>query len=175
MNRAMAKRPVLPIEQLSAESQQMLDVLNNDSDLEAVLVATSFLDACLGSILNRQFIDSRVSKKLLEPSGALGNYSARADVCYALGLIQKPLHADLQKIAEIRNKIAHYHQALSFESDAIRKLCADLSYVMSLKNGNTSEPLFNEELILHPRNRFVITTVMINQRLLIIGLELNNS
>lgn len=170
----MSKRKILPIEQLSAESQQWFDVLNDESDLAVILVASSFLDACLGSILNRKLIDSSVSKKLLDPrNGALGTYSSRADACYALGLIQKSLYKDLQKIAEIRNEIAHYHLALSFESETIQKMCTQLSYVTSLKNGNSNEPLLKPALLVGPRNTFAITAVMMHTRLLTIGLELN--
>lgn len=171
----MLQRKVPPIEQLSGESQELFNVLNNETDLAVILVAASFLDICLASILNRKLIDSTVSKKLLGTgSGALGNYSSRADICYALGLIHKPLYKDLVKIAEIRNEIAHYHLVLSFKAESIQKLCSEFSYVASLKNGNTDEPLGIFERMVGPRNQFVLTAVMISQRLLLIGLGLKH-
>ena len=161
------------IEHLSGESQKLFDVLNDETDLAVILVTASYLDACLGSILKRKLIDSSISKQLLDPrSGALGSYSTRADVCYALGLIQKPLYTDLKKIAEIRNEIAHYYLTLNFQSESIQKLCGELLYVASLKNGNADKPLFEE--MVGPRNQFVLSAVMISQRLLLIGLGFNH-
>ena len=86
-----------------------------------MLIAASFLDACLGSILKNKLIDSCVSKELLGSRGILGSFSSRTDVCYALGLFHKLLYKDLRKIAEIRNEFAHYHLELSFESEEIEK------------------------------------------------------
>ena len=143
----MSKRTPLPIDQLSKESRHLFDVINNEKDLPVIVVSTSFIDACLGSILSKKFINSSVSEKILDPrGGAIGNYSARADLCYALGLIQKNLYKDLTKISEIRNEIAHYHLTLSFDSESITKLCSELSYLKSLKQGNTDEPLGAQEI-----------------------------
>jgi DNA-binding MltR family transcriptional regulator len=167
----MPKRVLPPIERLSEETQALFNVLNDEPDLAVILVATSFLDACLGSILERKLIRSSVTEKLLDPrSGALGTYSSRANVCYALGLINKALYQDLMIIGEIRNEIAHYHLALNFEAEPVRSKCAKLAYVASLKNGNTDEPLVLDSWMKSPRDQFVMTTVMLNQRLLLIGL-----
>ena len=168
----MTKRKVLPIEQLSNESQKLYDILNNEKDFTVVLVATSFLDACLGSILNNKLIDSCVSKELLGTRGILGNFSSRTDLCYALGLIHKLLYKDLRKIAEIRNEFAHYHLELTFESEEIEKKCNELLYVASYKLDSTKESAFAH--ILHDsRSKFILTTVMITQRLLMKGLSFN--
>lgn len=167
----MPKRELLPIEQLSSESRKLYDLVNSETDLAVIVVSASFLDACLGSIINKKLIESSVSMKLLNPQGgAIGSYSARADFCYALGLIEKTLYQDLIKIAEIRNEIAHYHLALSFDSEPIQKMCGDLSYLRSLKNGNTETPLGVWELLVRARDQFVVTAVMISNRLLITGL-----
>ena len=112
-----------------------------------------------------------MSNKLLDSQrGVISSYSVRADLCYALGLIEKTLYKDLIKIAEIRNEIAHYHLALSFESEPIQKLCGEFAYLRSLKNGNTDVPLGIWELLVGARNQFVVTAVMISNRLLLTGL-----
>ncbi|MCG8343664.1 MAG: MltR family transcriptional regulator [Chlorobiales bacterium] len=167
----MHKRQLPPIERLSKETQHLFNVLNEEKDLSVILVASSFLDACLGSILKRKLKRSSISEKLLDSSGVL---SARADLSYTLNLISKPLYQDLIKIAEIRNEIAHHHLALSFETESIMSKCSQLSYVSSLKNGNTGDSLDMEQWMIEPRNQFVMTTVMISQRLLLIGLGVRN-
>lgn len=169
----MVKRSIPKIEQLSKEIQELYDVLNEEGDLPVILVGASFLDASLSSILETKFISSSVAGKILDSrGGALGSFSARADVCYLLGLIDKPLYSDLLKIAEIRNEIAHHHLALSFAADSVKKMCEELSYVSTLTAGKTNEPLGMEEYIVGPRNQFFMTVVMISQRLLLIGLGL---
>ncbi|MFM1897357.1 MAG: hypothetical protein RLZZ385_2431 [Pseudomonadota bacterium] len=169
----MAKRSIIPIKVLSSESKALYDALNEGNDVTAVLVASGFLDACLGSLLETQLLKSKVSEKLLNSnSGVLGTYVSRADLCYALGVIPKPMYKDLVKIAEIRNEFAHSHMELRFHTERISKLCSELTYVSTLKNGNSEEPLIDEKLVSGPRNKFMIATVMINNKLLLRGLEL---
>lgn len=172
----MSKRQLLPIEHLSSESRKLYELVNSETDLAVIVVSASFLDACLGSILNKKFIESSVSSKLLDSQqGVIGSYSARADLCYALGLIEKTLYQDLIKIAEIRNEIAHYHLALRFESGPIQELCSELVYLRSLKNGNTDIPLGIWEMLVGARNQFGVTAVMISNRLLLTGLGIKRN
>lgn len=167
----MAKKLIPQIEKLSAESKELFDVLNDGDDLSVILVATSFLDLSLASILKRRLLDNSATDRLLDPrAGALGSFVMRADACYALGLLTKPIYKDLLKIAEIRNMIAHHHLTLSFQEEGIAKLCKELGYVASIKNGSTGEQLLSARFMNTPRNQFVLTAVMISQRLLLIGL-----
>ncbi len=169
----MPKRDILPIEHLSGDIQKLLDVLNKEPDLSAILVATSYIDACLGSILERKFIESSISRQLLDGrSGALGTFAARSDICYVLGLIDKSLYKDLIKIAEIRNEVAHHHLALDFNFPSVEKLCGELAYVKSLKDGNSGKPLGLEKHMQGARSQFVMTTVIVSNRLLLTGLGL---
>jgi DNA-binding MltR family transcriptional regulator len=167
----MVPRIIPQIEQLSRETQELFNVLNNGPDLSVILVGTSFLDTSLSSILERKFIQGSVSKNLLESGkGALGTFAARAAVSYVLRLIEKPLYNDLLKITQIRNEIAHYHLALGFDAENVKKLCGELSYVRSLKQGSMDQPLGLADYMVGARNQFVFSVVMISQRLLLIGL-----
>ena len=168
----MARQQIPQIEQLSAESKELFEVLNKADDISAILVATSFLDLSLASILKRKLLDNSATDRLLDTrAGALGSFVARANACYALGLLGKPIYRDLLKIAEIRNMIAHHHLSLSFKAEGIAKLCGELSYVSSLRDGSSGEPLLSVKWMNTPRNQFVLTAVMISQRLLLIGLS----
>lgn len=169
----MTKRTLIPVEHLSKGGQKLFDVMYSEGDLSTILVAASYLDATLGSILKRKLIKSSVSKKLLNiQGGAIGTFSTRADMCYILELINKPLYQDLITILKIRNEVAHHHLELDFKHKEVETLCNELSYVTTLKNGNSDEPLINEEWLDGARNQFTISVTLISQRLLLTGLGL---
>lgn len=170
----MTKRPIVPVEGLSKDAQSVFDVLNDETDLSAVLVGTSYVDACLGALLEGFFLKGSVASALLDAKGgALGSFKLRSDACYCLGLINKRLYQDILVIAEIRNQFAHHHLALNFAIPEVTEQCGKLTYVADLRNGNTDErPL--EKLLSTPRNKFVLSVVLISQRLLLKGLEVKH-
>ena len=169
----MPARTILEIKNLSSDSAKLYEVLNSERDLSAILVAGSFIDACLGSILNIRLRKSSVTDKLLDTrGGAIGSFSARADLCYVLGLINKDMYKDLITISGIRNVVAHHHMEIDFNDPEIQKLCGKLNYVKTLKNGNENEPLIVGDWVDTPRNQFMLAVVMISNRLLLIGLGL---
>lgn len=170
----MTKRTLVPVERLSDETQSFYDVLNNESDLPAVLITASYIDACLGAILKKFFLDNSTSANLLNPKvGSLGTFGSRSDACYCLGLIDKRIYQDLLVIAEIRNLFAHHHLALSFAVPEVAQQCERLSYVAQQRNGNTDVPLLDAKHLRTPRDRFVISAVIISQRLLLTGLGIS--
>src|SRR6266850_415878 len=83
----MKRKPIPEIEQLSGESVQLYGVLYNESDLGCVLIACSYLDYTLASLLKRYFVESTLVNKLLDPpGGAVSTFAARSDLVYCLGL-----------------------------------------------------------------------------------------
>ena len=171
----MVKRPIIPAEVLSSDTQEFFDVLNKEPDLSVVIVAAAYIDACLGALLQKLFVESSVSSKLLDSrAGALGIYASRADACYSLGLISKALYQDLLVVAEIRNQFAHYHLNLNFTEPEIARRCQDLGYIFTLKNGDhLDEPMFKPGQlsdISDSRFRLIITVVIISQHLLVTAL-----
>lgn len=171
----MTRRSLVPVEGLSKDGQSVYEVLNGEPDLSAVLIASSYIDACLGALLEGFFLKSSVATKLLNvKGGSLGSFSSRSDACYCLGLINKQLYQDILVIAEIRNQFAHHHLALSFAVPEAAEQCEKLSYVAGLRNGNSDEPLLDSKHMRAPRNKFVLSVVLISQRLLIKGLEVKH-
>jgi len=169
----MPKRSILPVEDLSDDGQKFLDILNEEADLAVVIIGTSYLDACLGALLHRFFVEGSTADRLLDvQGGALGSFQARADACYVLGIINKPLYQDLVTISKIRNQFAHHHLALNFDLPAVAELCTDFRYVGSLRQGNMNKPLDLTNWMTSARNQFILTAVMISQRLLLTGLSL---
>lgn len=168
------KRTILPVEALSADTQKFFDVLNDEPDFSVVVVSCAYLDACLGSILEKHLIQSEVSTKLLDVrSGVLGSFSARSDACYALGLISKRIYQDLLALAGLRNQFAHHHLMLDFDAAGICQMCASLKYAETLErfDMDNGELMFKPGQLEDARTRFVMTVVLISQRLLLIALE----
>ena len=169
----MTKRTVLPAETLSADTQKLFDVLNGEPDFSVVVVSCAYIDACLASILKRYFLEGSVSGKLLDAqSGALGSFSARSDACYALGLVSKAIYQDLVVIGRLRNQIAHHYLMLDFSAAHIAEACSSLKYAETLERWDTNdiERMFKPEQLAAPRTRFVMTVVLLSQRLLLIAL-----
>jgi DNA-binding MltR family transcriptional regulator len=171
----MNRRGVMPADSLSSDTQRFFDVLNDESDHSAIIVGVAYLDACLGAMLQRFLIHSTTSAKLLDPrGGALGTFSARSDVCYALGLISKVMLQDLLVLAELRNQCAHHHLLQSFADSRIADECKKLSFAATLLRWDGAEgTMFTTEQLVNPRTRFTMTAVLLSQRLLVDTLRLN--
>lgn len=161
---------MLPVENLSEDSKKLFDVLNKQDDLAVVMVTASYLDAALAAMLHRFFIESSISDRLLDVHGPVGTLSARADLCYALTLIDKFLYQDLVRILEIRNMMAHSHLAMDFTTREVARVCGKFSFVRSVVDAGTNGPPMLADYMYGPRNQFVLTAVMISQRLLLTGL-----
>jgi DNA-binding MltR family transcriptional regulator len=119
---AKSKSEAITLEQLAADRQTFL---NNESDLGCVVIGAAFVDDLLVSLLKTKFIpNSDVVNKVLD--GSLGNFSARADIAYCLGLIPKHEYQDIILIGEIRNLFAHSRLELNFNDKEIQEKCQRL-------------------------------------------------
>lgn len=162
----MSKRPLLPPELLAGLTKELTAALSDDNDTAVVLVGAGYVDACIGSLLSEVLIDSSVSSKLLSAgTGLLGSFSARADLCYALGMISKLFYMDLCTMAEVRNTFAHHHLALSFVDPKVALLCSRLSFATSPESGFTLAPCYHRAFE-HPKQRFVMSAIFLSQLLL---------
>lgn len=165
MNRSRA----LPIEYFSTEVRNLFDVLNEEKDLPAILIATSYIDASLSSILKKKLRESSVSHRLLNINSQTGSITSRSDLFFSLGLIEKKLYQDLILISRIRDIVENHHEDLNFTTPSIANLCNELRYVASLKNGNSVESLGLGSWMNDPRDQFIITSMMVSQRLLLVS------
>lgn len=176
----MAKK-IFEVEQLSKESQALLDAVNEEPDLPCVLISTSYLDQCLASLLEQHFIKGKTAIRLLDPRGGpIGNFSVRADLCYCLELIPKDLYQNLKTVAEIRNRFAHSHLSISFGNSEVTRICEKLSFpkVAQAKRiegdtgatYNVKDPF--EQRYKEPRAKFTINAVLMASRLILIGMSL---
>ena len=113
----MAKRKLVSVEALEENIGEFYHSLNQSSDLAVVLSSTSFLDACLGALLEAYLSKSATTSELL--SEALGTFANRAKLCYSLGLVNPVVFQDLITMAEIRNDFAHFHLVQNFKTDPV--------------------------------------------------------
>jgi len=165
------------IEKLSEESQALYDAVNDERDLPCVLISTSFLDHCLVSLLERFFIQSDNTKKVLDPrSGSLGTFSARVDMSYCLGLISKGLFQNLHKVGRIRNKFAHSYLSKTFTDPEVVYLCEKLTFPkvaggkrVECNTGNSYDIDNPWERFTEPKLKFTICVVLMANSLLSIG------
>ncbi len=119
-----------------AEMLRIADELKHESDRGVVLIVAAFLDEQLEMLLTRHFIDDpKIAAELLSSgSGPLGSFSSRMKLAYCLDLIHPQHYKDLQVIRKLRNEFAHSHIRVSFESDRIRDLCANLRFMDLVPN-----------------------------------------
>ena len=147
---------------LSADSTNLIKVLGEGSDFTVVIVGLSYLDACLTALLSQYFRTSSISDELLDANkGPLGSLVTKAKLAYALGLIYKPFLQDILVLAELRNTVAHSHAELNFEIPAVKSLCERLSLITTIKRLDSTGPLFAEALYQRPRDRFILSAVVI--------------
>lgn len=161
-------REIFGSEALGKDIDKLYEVMNDGSDLACVLIGASYLDAALASLLKHHFIRGKTSDKLLERGGALSDFYNRASVSYCLSLISKHDFKNLQKIGQIRNKVAHEHLMLDFSDSGIKKLVDELS----LPNIEPPEGLkFLQPKSIGPRDKFNFIVLMTAYRLLLDGVS----
>ncbi|MBV2138605.1 MAG: hypothetical protein KUF79_17495 [Candidatus Thiodiazotropha sp. (ex Ctena orbiculata)] len=165
----MNKKIVINVSDLLEQIKDLSTRLSKESDLGGVLISTSFLDACLTSLLHAHFRKSSVADKLLNPtSGTLGNYSSKCDVAYCLDLILKTTYQDLVIIGQTRNLFAHDHLKGSFNDDDVRTICAKLNSPNEYLKANQEQTNIDDldEYFENPKNRFVYTVSCISDLLM---------
>ena len=166
------------LEQLSEDTQRVLDVLNNESDLACVLIGTSYLAELLASMLKAKFNNTSVADKILGPQrGVIGGFATRCDLAYCLALITKDIYQDLIKIAEIRNRFAHKHVALSFDDSDVQYQCSQLrAWRIILDNPEDESPeVSTQNADRIARNQFVLSVVLLGSRIHVDALGLKHN
>ena len=151
----------MDLDTLFNDRNELINVLNNESDIGCILVSVSFLDECLVILLKDIFIKSSYTvENILKPDGLLGEFSSKAKLCYCLSLIDKKKYSDLIKIAEIRNLFAHSHILLSFNNLDIQRKCNELKSFDDSWTSEYIETMF-DNLNVIARQKFIHTVTNI--------------
>lgn len=131
--------------------------LQRESDRGLALVACALIDERLAETLRLFFRETPSTAKLLEEGNApLGTLSARAEACFALGLIDDYEHSEIALLRKIRNEFTHAKHGVSFATPRIKGLCSSLT---SDQPDGASYPVTD------PRFRFTNAAVALALRL----------
>lgn len=123
-----------------------------ESSRGAALLAASLLDERLKEILQAYFVDSKVSKDLLDGFNApLGTFASRVSLAYALGLIQKNEFDEITIIRRVRNEFGHKWKDVTFDTAHVADLCRKLPWL-----GPPGQPGEND-----PRSRFSVAVLIL--------------
>lgn len=115
--------------------------LRAETDRGCALMAGAFLDDQLVLLLRKVLVDEKaLVDTLFDFSSSLGTFSARIDMCYALGIIPRDARRDLHLIRKIRNDFGHVARPLTFDDSRISSRCRELTYVT--RHGGTTRDLF---------------------------------
>jgi DNA-binding MltR family transcriptional regulator len=107
--------------------EQIMAELDNETDRGVALFSASILDQVLQEILAAFFVNTSTSKELFRYPQPLSSFSARQNLCLALGLISKQEYQECDTIRKIRNEFAHASSySMSFENEKISNLCKSL-------------------------------------------------
>ena len=177
----MKLKPPKKLEDLYEDTQKVYDVLNHESDLACVLIGTSYLSELLGSAIRTVLRKSNTTENLLAPGkGVLGSFKARVDLAYCLKIIEKRDRQDLDTIGKIRNSFAHRHLSFDFTDSEVEKECNNLNaWILKFNNEEiNSDPHIEnipEQIIKvdTTRQKFVISVVMLKQRIIMGALKQN--
>jgi DNA-binding MltR family transcriptional regulator len=145
--------------------------------LPCVLIATGMLDACVGGILRRYFIDGETSRNLLTDSQFLGTLRVRSDLAYCLGLIPCRVNENVRHLGTIRNLFAHSYLSMTFDDPQVIEECTHLKFPpvhqhVSPETGPTVPPPDSIDRVTRDsaRNRFVVAATLTFSTLIKIGL-----
>lgn len=73
----------------------------------SIITAAALIDSMLGKVIEKYLIDDADTDELFSHQGCLGTFSSKIQLAYALGLISKELHDDINLFRKIRNRCAH--------------------------------------------------------------------
>jgi hypothetical protein len=69
-----------------------------------------------------------VEQKTFQGDGPLATFSAKIDLGLLLGLYTPQIHKQFHRIRKIRNEFAHNMKPITFRSQKVRDLCANLKF-----------------------------------------------
>jgi DNA-binding MltR family transcriptional regulator len=119
----------------------VVETLDDESDRGMVLILSGFLEEALKTMLVGFFQVGAKTEALFESGNpALGTFSARINLCHALGIINDKEREDLDMVRGLRNDFAHEVGA-SFSVESISARINNLSNVVDKKGGEPTPRL----------------------------------
>ncbi len=104
----------------------MVNVFHDEPDRSAAILAVSVLESFLGDALRAILLEDTIVEELFRQYGPLSTFKGRIDMSFALGLITRHSHRDMNYLRKIRNHFAHHPGATSFKESPCREVCGQL-------------------------------------------------
>jgi hypothetical protein len=112
--------------------QQVKEEMLKGSPRAAAVVGCAIVEEHLTHVLKSRMVkDAKVADEMFAPGRTFGDFGAKVDLGYLLGLYSKPAYKELTTIKRIRNAFAHQLKLNSFDRDDIRDLCQNLTLSQS--------------------------------------------
>jgi hypothetical protein len=112
--------------------QQVKEEMLKGSPRATAVVGGAIVEEHLTHILKSRMVkDAKVADELFAPGRTFGDFGAKVDLGYLIGLYSKPAYKELTTIKRIRNEFAHQFKLNSFDRDDIRDLCHNLTLSQS--------------------------------------------
>ncbi|WP_146184921.1 hypothetical protein [Agromyces badenianii] len=105
---------------------QLAGELQQQSDRGLAVLGSAGLEFLLEQLLRARILDRSDTSQLFGGSGAFSTFSARIAAVFAMGLISRDEHGDLQTIRKIRNRLTHSVADASLDTQQNRDLCQKL-------------------------------------------------
>jgi DNA-binding MltR family transcriptional regulator len=120
------------VDQIGLKTKALL--LKRHAGIALVVAAT--LDRTLEGALRMKMntLNNELAGRLFGDTRPLGNFSAKIDLAFAIGLVDSDNYKRLTKIRRIRNVFAHADDFVDFHTPAIQKLLLNLTDEASVKS-----------------------------------------
>jgi mannitol operon repressor len=106
---------------------KFVEELKRESDRGLALVAAALIDDKLAETLRHFFCEGPSAGKMIDDTNApLGTFSARAETCFSLGLIDEFEYGEIALVRKVRNEFAHAKHGMSFQTPRVQGLCSSL-------------------------------------------------
>lgn len=117
--------------------------IEKESDRATVIITVSMIDQALEAALRGRFVQLSTSEDPLFDSAyaPLGNFSAKIDLAYRIGLLPPNYAKGLHIIRRIRNEFAHSVSPGSFDEPAIRNRILELNKALGVAAAATARGL----------------------------------
>jgi DNA-binding MltR family transcriptional regulator len=133
------------------------DEVFKQTDRASAIVSSALLEELLERLLLACLIDhGSVKRDLFEGMAPLSTMSAKINLAYYLGLLERSEFEDLKLIKNIRNDFAHSFEGINFETQRIRDKCLRLKTLTS-----TNPPKDAMESVKNIETFFQINTTLL--------------
>ena len=151
-----------------ANKKRLIEIVNHlfyQTDRAAAVVAGCILDDLLKSMLTAFFLqDINLDEKMFKGMAPLSTFSAKINIAYCTGLINKKQYNNLMLVKKIRDLFAHSVEDLTFDTPKIRDRC------IQLKNFNKKpQDKYNS-----PKEQFKVTVTLLSAVCLAKSKEINH-